>query len=197
MATIDEDLFQLEKELRRLKIEYEVYFNGGSPRPPSDTQWRVEQLIKRYLDQSEMKYRQRFRYNNLAATFAKQWTVWRQKLKQREEGRAPHHYGATARALEADRAARAAAARKALDDTTVSVVCRDPRHETDKVERLYHAMLAAREKLGESGRHTTLDQFREFLAHKAGDLKKQGVQRVEFSVTIEDNKVRLKAKGKN
>ncbi len=195
MATIDEDLAQLEKELRRLKIEYEVYFNGGSPRPPSDTQWRVEQLIKKYADQSEMKYRQRFRYNNLAANFAKQWTVWRQKLQLREEGRMPHHYGAAARALEAERAARAAAARK-MDDTTVSVVCRDPRVEVDKVERLYHAMLAARERTGESGRHTTLEQFREFLAHKAGDLKKQGVKQIEFSVTIEDNKVHLKAKGK-
>ncbi len=195
MATIDEDLAQLEKELRRLKIEYEVYFNGGSPRPPSDTQWRVEQLIKKYADQSEMKYRQRFRYNNLAANFAKQWTVWRQKLQLREEGRMPHHYGAAARALEAERAARAAAARK-MDDTTVSVVCRDPRVEVDKVERLYHAMLAARERTGESGRHATLEQFREFLAHKAGDLKKQGVKQIEFSVTIEDNKVHLKAKGK-
>jgi hypothetical protein len=197
MATIDEDLAQLDKELRRLKIEYEVYFNGGSPRPPSDTQWRVEQLIKKYSDQSEMKYRQRFRYNNLAATFAKFWTVWRQRLQQREEGRAPHHYGAAARALEAERAARATAARKSLGDTSVSIICRDPRHEMDKVERLYHAMLAAREKIGEIGRHTSLEQFREFLAHKAGDLKKQGVQQVEFSVTIEDDKVRLKARGKS
>lgn len=197
MATIDEDLAQLEKELRRLKIEYEVYFNGGTPRPPSDTQWRVEQLIKKHSDQSEMKYRQRFRYNNLASNFAKQWTVWRQKLQQREEGRAPHHYGAAARALEAERAARAAAARKMLDDTGFSIVCQDPRIELDKVERLYHAMLAARERTGESGRHTTLEQFREFLAHKAGDLKKQGIKKIEFSVTIEDNKVRLKAKAKN
>jgi len=32
MATIDEDLSQLEKDVRQLKIEYEQYFGGGRAR---------------------------------------------------------------------------------------------------------------------------------------------------------------------
>ena len=47
MASIDDELSQLEKDIRQLKIEYEQYFGGGRPRPPADTQWRIEQLIKR------------------------------------------------------------------------------------------------------------------------------------------------------
>ena len=35
--TVDEEFNKLDDDLRRLKIEYEVYFNGGSPRPPRDT----------------------------------------------------------------------------------------------------------------------------------------------------------------
>ena len=38
MASIDDDLSQLEKDIRQLKIEYEQYFGGGPPRPPADTQ---------------------------------------------------------------------------------------------------------------------------------------------------------------
>jgi len=30
-VTVDEELDRLEEGIRRLKIEYEVYFNGGAP----------------------------------------------------------------------------------------------------------------------------------------------------------------------
>jgi len=33
-VTIDEELTKLEDDIRRLKIEYEVYFNGSTDRPP-------------------------------------------------------------------------------------------------------------------------------------------------------------------
>src|SRR6185437_4885826 len=49
-TTAEEDLVQLEKDIRALKIEYEQFFGGGRKRPPADTQWRVESLIKRYSD---------------------------------------------------------------------------------------------------------------------------------------------------
>jgi hypothetical protein len=38
---IDQDLDRLENEIRRLKIEYDIYFNGGTVRPPLDTKGRV------------------------------------------------------------------------------------------------------------------------------------------------------------
>ena len=40
MSTIDEDLGQIERDIRTLKIEYEQYFGGGRPRPPADTRDR-------------------------------------------------------------------------------------------------------------------------------------------------------------
>ena len=33
MATIDEELGQLERDIRQLKIEYDQYFGGGRKRP--------------------------------------------------------------------------------------------------------------------------------------------------------------------
>ena len=48
MATIDEELGQIERDIRTLKIEFEQYFGGGRSRPPTDTQWRLETNLKRY-----------------------------------------------------------------------------------------------------------------------------------------------------
>ena len=48
--TIEERLGRLEEDIRRLKIEYDIYFNGASKRPPYDTKMRVESHLKRLGD---------------------------------------------------------------------------------------------------------------------------------------------------
>jgi hypothetical protein len=109
MATADDELNQIEKDIRTLKIEYEQFFGGGRKRPPSDTQWRVESMIKRYSDRSgDLTYGQRFRYNNLTQTYAKYQDMWRKKLMQKEGATAEHHFGAAAKAVQAARARESA-----------------------------------------------------------------------------------------
>ena len=41
LVTTDEELNVLETQLRRLKIEYEVYFSNPTKRPPTDIEWKV------------------------------------------------------------------------------------------------------------------------------------------------------------
>ena len=48
--TIDEQLVRLEDDIRRLKVEFDIYFNGSAKRPPYDTKGRVETIIKRLAD---------------------------------------------------------------------------------------------------------------------------------------------------
>ena len=82
---IDEDLNQVERDIRTLKIEYEQFFGGGRPRPPADTQWRVETLMRRFNERDgELSSGQRFRFNNLAQTYAKYVEMWRKKTMQKE-----------------------------------------------------------------------------------------------------------------
>src|ERR1700688_5268987 len=105
MATIDEELGQMERDIRQLKIEYDQYFGGGRKRPPTEIEWRIELLVKRYSERSgELKYGQRFRYNNLTQTYAKYKDIFRKKLQQKEEGKVSRHFGAAAKKIEADRA---------------------------------------------------------------------------------------------
>src|SRR5579862_8117070 len=110
MATIDEDLGQLEKDVRQLKIEYEQYFGGGRSRPPADLEWRIELVVKRYGERgSNMKFAQRYRYSGIAQTYARYKEVFRKRLREKEEGVVVRHFGAAAKAIEAERAARQAA----------------------------------------------------------------------------------------
>ncbi|MGB8674448.1 MAG: hypothetical protein WCD27_08845, partial [Candidatus Acidiferrales bacterium] len=109
MPTIDEELNQIERDTRTLKIEYEQFFAGGRSRPPADTQWRVESLMRRYNERvGELSTGQRFRFNNLAQTYAKYVEIWRKKTVQKESATQQHHFGAAARAIEAERARQAA-----------------------------------------------------------------------------------------
>ena len=105
MPTIDEELAGLERDIRQLKIEYDMYFGGGRKRPPSEIEWRIESLVKRYSERGgDLKYTQRFRFSNLSQTYAKYKEVFRKKLAQREEGKIERHFGAAAKAIEAERA---------------------------------------------------------------------------------------------
>src|SRR5947209_13224375 len=84
--SVDEELSLLEESLRRLKIEYDVYFGGGAKKPPADTVWRVENILKKYSDGHRMSFAQRFRYNGLQQKYALFNGLWQQKLRIKEEG---------------------------------------------------------------------------------------------------------------
>jgi len=57
MATIDEDLATLEKDIRQLKGEYDQYFGGGRKRPPTEIEWRIDMMVKRYSDAAAFEIR--------------------------------------------------------------------------------------------------------------------------------------------
>ena len=209
MASIDEDLNQLEKDLRQLKIEYDMYFGGGRKRPPQETLWRAEQMIKRYSERSaNMNFSQRFRFNNLSQNFAKNMEVWRKKLKQKEEGFVQRHFGAAAKAIEAQgekeppppppAAASVSESRRPSGPPSLyEVACSDPDREPEKVQQLYKALVEAKKKAGEKTDALTLDNFQDFVRIKTQQLKKQaGAGQVEYSITLEDGQVKLKARTK-
>ena len=87
--TPEEQLARLEEDIRRLKIEFDIYFNGASKRPPYDTRNRVETIIKRLGDDRTLSFAQRFQYNSLASRYTAFRDLWRRTLQGREEGRDP------------------------------------------------------------------------------------------------------------
>src|SRR5258707_3847969 len=86
LMTVDEELAVLESQLRRLKIEYEVYFSNPQKRPPTDVEWKVLALLRKFSDGGRMSFNQRFRYNAMAQRYAIYSDLWRKKSRIREEG---------------------------------------------------------------------------------------------------------------
>src|SRR5437660_6233239 len=85
-VTTDEELNVLDSQLRRLKIEYEIYFNNPAKRPPTDIEWKVLALLRKFSDGGRMNFTQRFRYNEMAQRYAIYSDLWRKKARIREEG---------------------------------------------------------------------------------------------------------------
>jgi len=201
MATIDEELGALERDIRQLKIEYDQYFGGGRKRPPNEIEWRIDLVVKKYGERSgDMKIGQRFRFNNLTQTYAKYKDIFRKKLRQKEEGTVQRHFGAAAKAIEAERA-KAAEAAQAQTATAIAeapaafrIVCSHPDQEAEKVDRLFQAFLQAKKFAGEKVDKLSHAGFAEFVRKKTKDLQKQNAGAdVEYVVETIDGQVKLKA----
>jgi len=198
MATIDEDLGQIEKDIRQLKIEYDQYFGGGRKRPPTEIEWRIDLLVKRYNERGgELKSHQRFRFNNLAQTYAKYKDIFRKKTKQKEEGTIQHHFGAAAREIEAARAkehSKEEAAAAAANSPAFRMTCSEPEREKEKVDQLYQAFLQAKQTAGEATGKLSRSSFNEFVLKKTKELQKQkNCRDVEYVVEVVEGQVKLKA----
>src|SRR5881227_2379724 len=85
-VTTDEELNHLDSQLRRLKIEYEIFFSNPTKKPPTDVEWKVLSLLRKFSDGNRMGFSQRFRYNEMAQRYAIYSDLWRKKSRIREEG---------------------------------------------------------------------------------------------------------------
>jgi hypothetical protein len=180
----DEQLTRLEDDIRKLRIEFDIFFNGGSKRPPYDTKGRVETLLKRLADDRTLTFAQRYRYNSLAARYNASRDLWRRTMQGREEGRDPAS------------AARANVKRNTeVEMDPVSISCTDPHKEIEVVKSLYTSLLEAKRKAGEPTEGISFPKFHRLIAQKADALKeKTGCERVIFSVALDEGHVSFKAK---
>lgn len=206
--TTDEELNVLDTQLRRLKIEYEIFFSNPQKRPPTDIEWKVLAMLRKFSDGGRMNFSQRYRYNEMAQRYAIYSDLWRKKSRIREEGyRRPqdailsvagvreekehepkHHqvYGVSHAAAAA--AGGASSPHFTLHNVDLS--------EREQVERLYNTLVAAKKKAGEpvSG---GIDSFTSFVQKKTEQIRKQyKCENVEYSVEINEGHVKLKAKAK-
>ncbi|HEX3822759.1 MAG TPA: MXAN_5187 C-terminal domain-containing protein [Candidatus Sulfotelmatobacter sp.] len=212
--TTDEELTVLDSQLRRLKIEYEIFFSNPTKRPPTDIEWKVLSMLRKFSDGGRMNFSQRYRYNEMAQRYAVYSDLWRKKSRIREEGyrrpqdallsvqgvrtdedehKAQHHpvYGVSHAAAAAAAGGTGGAA--ALPHFTLQSV---DHNEREQVERLYNTLVAAKKKAGEnvSG---SIDSFTTFVKKKTDEIRKQHkCESVEYSVELADGHVKLKAKAR-
>jgi hypothetical protein len=70
-------------------------------------------------------------------------------------------------------------------------------HEAVKVDELYRAFREALSSSGESVDKLSREKFEQFLLQKTGQIRKHQGQEIEFVVSVENGKARLKARVKS
>lgn len=190
--TIDEELDVLTDNLRRLKIEYEVFFNGGSKKPPTDLRSRVENLLKKYSDTQKLTSHQRFRYNTLASRFSVFSDLWRTRMRAKEEG-------SDSRGRYADLTAETeppgtAPRTPPPPEFLFQEIIHSPSEERDKVRKLYETLQQCQQQSHGAFRLPSLDAFENFVSLKATELmRKEHCDRVAFVIVVTDNQVKFQA----
>jgi hypothetical protein len=82
-AAVDQQLNKLEEDIRKLKIEFDIFFNGSTKRPPLEARARLESQIKRMSDNRQLTFAQRYQLNTLVARFTSYRELWRRTLRSR------------------------------------------------------------------------------------------------------------------
>ena len=187
--TIDQQLNRLEEDIRKIKVEYDVFFSGGSKRAPYETKNRIETIIKRLADERSLTFAQRYQYNSVVARFTSFRELWRRTQQKREEGR------------DALSSARAALAKQEETKepekpaSTTVFVCSDVQNEPATVAQIYQTLLKAKEECGESAGEINFAHFeRQLLAQTERFKEKTGCKRVAFEIGTENGRVVFKAK---
>ncbi|MDD5541895.1 MAG: hypothetical protein PHX83_01850 [Acidobacteriia bacterium] len=190
--TVDEELDLVADNLRRLKIEYDVFFNGGAKKPPLDRQTRVEFGLKKFSDTQKLSSHLRFRYNTLAARFSVFSDLWRTRMRMLEEGRLrPYSLTPGARpSPDTSSAARRGSMRAVLFRQVVA----RPENDVQKILRLYEALKECRDEFHDTSKVPSFEAFASFVDQKTRHMIQSNQCRaVAFMVVLDGPKVKFQA----
>ncbi len=177
-----QDLNRLEAELKKLEVEYNMFFAGRLPRPPWETRGLVEALVKQYDRTHISNYAERFRFSTLQSRFATFVDLWDRGQRAREEGRpGPFPQQAESRTP-----------RRAADRIVHVASFRDPMSEMDKLHELYESVAQARRDVGQDP--VPFHKFTHLVKAQVAKLKEEGSAEVAFRVAVKGGKVNFTAR---
>ena len=81
----DQQILRIEDDIRKLKIDFDIYFNGGTKRPPLEARARLDANLKRLADDRNLTFAQRYQFNSVVSRFNSYRELWRRLLKTRGE----------------------------------------------------------------------------------------------------------------
>lgn len=177
------ELERLQKGIQELKIEYEQYFLGIAPLPPTRQHADLKRLIRTLIKAPFKTAAINYRLRSLEHRYQTFDTYWQRTLKQKEDGTyAKDLFKANLRE------------RHAIEDAVAQTA--EGRAEKS-VTNLFTAYKEALEK--QAGHKVKVDfqSFRKNLLQRAKDYKaKHGEKKLTFSVVVKDGKVIVRAKTK-
>ncbi len=179
----DEDLTELEDGIRRLKVEYDIFFNGHRKKPPDELRFRVEKLVKR-LSEAGLSFQERFRYTSLIGRFYVYRDLWRRNQMERE-------LGAEMLGIHGD----GSSARPKKPAECVSISVTDPEKEDGKVRQLFDMLQRIRKRNPKNPPLMPYDQFVKYVAGRTRGIQgRYGCSRVVFTVSASSDVIKFTAK---
>jgi hypothetical protein len=181
-VAIEADIERLEAGIRKLKIQYDMFFSGAIPKQPLELRTELEALIRHYTYSPFRKYAQRFHFNSLAARYNSLSELWAKTLKVIEEGERPvpglHD-------------------RPTTETERLLAQCRihDPIAEQEILKIMHARFLEARRKAGGNATKISFESFLRGIAAQADRLREaSSCEQVELRLVLHEGKVLLKAR---
>ena len=183
----EEDLIELEDGIRKLKVEYDIFFNGNRKKPPDEIRFRIEKIIRR-LSESSLTFQERFRYNTQVARFYVYRDFWRRSQSERELAASVREAAGSARTIPAS-------APEPTPGQGISVSITDPEKEEEKVRRLYDALLQIRSRDTKNAPNVSYQQFAKYIESQARGIRaKSGCSSVIFTLAIQEDAIKFLAR---
>lgn len=212
--SLEDELHQIDLEIKKLKIQFDLFFIGSLPKPPTDQREALERLVKKYQNTNIKSFADRFLYNSLVNKFNAFQELWSKGLRTKEEGvrlhplavRAAHQAaemetggssGPPQTVAAVNQAARGAGgidapARQA--GLIAAVRFSTTRRDDAGLKGLYENYVAAKNLAGDT-KLPSFDTFARELTRHAAQLKaKADCEAIDIEVYSSDNKVKLRAR---
>jgi len=174
-----EALDHLNRDLQQLRIDFERFFNGSLLAPPDELRGRILAQLRNLRGVNMTSAVDSFRLGDLEARFNSYNELFNRRLRDREEGRLPGVRHAPPPAPVARRF-----------DPVQGILFGD-RVDPEAAEALYQGLAAA--PGGAPG--FDLDSFQTYLSRQVAAIRdKTGCAEVQFRLSPEDGKLKLKAR---
>ncbi|HVT61049.1 MAG TPA: MXAN_5187 C-terminal domain-containing protein [Thermoanaerobaculia bacterium] len=186
---LSEAIDRLGRDIQQLRIDFERFFSGALPQPPSELRNRIQAQLRNLRNVTAATAVDSFRLADLEARCNSYGELYERRLREREEGRSrgvrvpppATPPPPSAAALQASPARRFDLERGIVVGASV-----DPQ----AVEALYGRLSAA----GEGSRFDR-ESFGAYLLRQAAAIRhKTGCAEVQFRLASEDGKIKLKAR---
>lgn len=174
MEETNQELAEIEGGIRRLKVDFDRFFNGALPAPPEDQRRLVARLLRRARAAPPKAFAERFLLNTLEARFNTLSELFNRRLREQES------VGPVRGAQQP---------RRDLDPQRGVVLGAQMEHEA--VTALYNTLYSS------TGRRakTDFESFETYLRKQVNTLRrKTGCQEVRFRITQSNGQPTLKAK---
>lgn len=170
---IKDTLDRLETRFSEVKRQYDLFFQGGRRTEPVEERRALENAVRRLGQRKIVNTSDQFRFSGIQGRFYAFLNLWTRTVRDLEEGRLARDHGGTVVRPSVPGAEEA---------------------EASHIESVLEEIRAARRSCGLPAGDEDIAVIREALRERAREIsERSGGKSVEFRVTVEDGKPKVKA----